>query len=141
MFGKRKKQTNQDTALEPQEENNFLTDSDSIGELTIDVYQTPDEIVIESPIAGVKSDDIDVHIENDMITIRGKREKQEKIEEKDYFYQECYWGSFSRTVALPTNEVDIDKAQADMEDGVLKIRIPKIERKKSKKLKIASKEE
>ena len=113
---------------------------DALGELAIDVFQTPTEIVIQSPIAGVDQENIDVAIENDMITISGKREKQEVVEEKDYFYQECYWGGFSRTVALPTQEVDIEKAKAEMDNGVLTIRIPRVQKMKSKKLKIGTKE-
>lgn len=137
LFGKLKKAK---TSGE-NEKNHLLTETEAVSELALDVYQTPTEIVIESPIAGVKPEDLEIQIENDMITIRGRRERKEKIEEKDFFYQECYWGSFSRTVALPTNEVDIEKAQAEMENGILRIRIPKIERKKSKKLKVAPKEE
>lgn len=114
-----------------------VKNSDDLGELAIDVFQTPNEIVIQSPIAGVDMDNIDVVIENDMITISGRREKQETVEEKDYFYQECYWGGFTRTVALPTQEVDIEKAKADMDDGVLTIRIPRVVKIKSRKLKIS----
>ncbi len=113
--------------------------NDALGELAIDVFQTPSEIVIQSPIAGVDSNDIDVSIENDMITISGHREKQETVDEKDYFYQECYWGGFTRTVALPTQEVDIEKAKADMDNGVLTIRIPRAVKTKLRKLKIGSK--
>lgn len=112
---------------------------DALGELAIDVFQTPSEIVIQSPIAGVDENDIDVSIENDMITISGHREKQETVDEKDYFYQECYWGGFIRTVALPTQEVDIEKAKADMDNGVLTIRIPRAVKTKLRKLKIDSK--
>ena len=132
MLKKNKKQTEE---LSP-----MPISSDALGELAIDVYQTPTEIVIQSPIAGVDMDNIEVSIENDMITVSGKREKQELVEEKDYFYQECYWGGFSRTIALPTQEVDIEKAKAEMDNGVLTIRIPRAEKLKSKKLKISTKE-
>ncbi|HCI05730.1 TPA: hypothetical protein DEX28_03215 [Patescibacteria group bacterium] len=134
VFKKNKK----DNTSEPQ--TLAASNNDAMGELAIDVFQTPTEIVIQSPIAGVDEDDIDVSIENDMITISGHREKQETVEEKDYFYQECYWGGFSRTVALPTQEVDIEKSKADMDNGVLTIRIPRVEKRKSKKLKITSKD-
>jgi len=133
VFKKNKK----DNASESQEL--VANNNDALGELAIDVFQTPSEIVIQSPIAGVEESDIDVSIENDMITISGHREKQETVDEKDYFYQECYWGGFSRTVALPTQEVDIEKAKADMDNGVLTIRIPRVVKVKSRKLKIASK--
>ncbi len=133
IFKKNKK----DNASESQEL--VANNNDALGELAIDVFQTQSEIVIQSPIAGVEESDIDVSIENDMITISGHREKQETVDEKDYFYQECYWGGFSRTVALPTQEVDIEKAKANMDNGVLTIRIPRVVKVKSRKLKIASK--
>ena len=71
------------------------------GQLTIDVYQTPEEVVVESTIAGVKPEDLDIAITNEAVTIRGKREKTETIKDEDYFYQECYWGKFSRSIILP----------------------------------------
>ncbi len=106
------------------------------GELAVDVYQTPLEIVIRSPIAGVKEEDVDVQILGDMVSIRGKREQEETTEEKDYFAQECYWGAFSKTVRLPLSEVDVERASAVMKNGVLTVRIPRVEKTKSKKLKI-----
>ncbi|OGY39636.1 MAG: hypothetical protein A2418_02105 [Candidatus Brennerbacteria bacterium RIFOXYC1_FULL_41_11] len=112
---------------------------DSFAELAIDVFQTPEEIIIQSPIAGVKSEEVDVSIENDMITISGHRQKQQIVDEDNYFYQECYWGGFSRTIGLPTQEVDIEKAKADMDNGVLTIRIPRAVRVRTRKLKIGSK--
>lgn len=105
------------------------------GQLTIDVYQTPAEIVVESPIAGVNPDDLDISITNEGVTIRGKRERIERVREEDYFYQECYWGRFSRSVVLP-QEVDAENAEATIKNGVLVIRLPKINRQKSKKLKV-----
>lgn len=131
MFFKKSKKNS-----DPESQKPVAGNDDVMGELAIDVFQTPGEIVIQSPIAGVDMNNIDVVIENDMITISGHRERQETVEEKDYFYQECYWGGFTRTVALPTQEADIEKAKADMEDGVLTIRIPRVVKVKSRKLKI-----
>ena len=105
------------------------------GQLTIDVYQTPEAIIVESPIAGVNSDDLDIDITNESITIKGKRERGQKIKDEDYFYQECYWGKFSRSVILP-QEVDAEKSEANIKDGVLTIWLPKLNRQKSKKLKV-----
>ena len=107
------------------------------GQLTIDVYQTGDEMVIKSTIAGVSSADLDVNITNDMVSIKGKRSKEEDIDPENYYYQELYWGSFSRSVILP-QEIDAENAKAALKDGVLTIRLPKLERSKSKKLKIQS---
>ena len=106
------------------------------GQLTIDVYQTPEEIVVESTIAGVDPENLDVDISPESVTIRGKREKEKKIAEEDYFYQECYWGRFSRSVILP-QEIDPDKSVAALKNGVLTVHMPKVDRRKSKKLKVS----
>lgn len=111
--------------------------SESEGQLTIDVYQTPNEIVVKSTIAGVKPEDIDITMTNDMITIKGTRAKDENVKEEDYYYQECYWGPFSRSVILPV-DVEADKATASMKNGILTIRLPKVEKVKTKKIMIKS---
>lgn len=110
---------------------------DSEGQLTIDVYQTPTDIVIKSTIAGVSPEDLDITITNDMVTIKGKREKDEVITDGDYYYQECYWGAFSRSVILPV-DVEAEKADASMKNGILTIRLPKIEKVKTKKIRVVS---
>jgi len=109
--------------------------AESEGQLTIDVYQTPNEIVIMSTIAGVSPEDIDITMANDMITIKGNRKKSEEVTEEDYYYQECYWGPFSRSVILPI-DIEVDQAQASMKNGILTIRLPKIEKVKAKKIRI-----
>lgn len=109
--------------------------AESEGQLTIDVYQTPNEIVIKSTIAGVSPEDIDISITNDMITIKGRRQKDEEVKEEDYYYQECYWGPFSRSVILPV-DVEVDRADASMKNGILTIRLPKVEKVKTKKITI-----
>lgn len=105
------------------------------GQLTIDVYQTPDAIVIESTIAGVEAEDLDIEITPELVNIRGERRRQEHVPEENYLYQECYWGRFSRSVILP-QEIDPDKSSAELKNGILKIILPKINRAKTKKLKI-----
>jgi len=107
------------------------------GQLTIDVYQTPEAIIVESPIAGVRSEDLEINLTSESVTIRGKRERQRTIEDKDYFYQECYWGRFSRSVILP-QEIDPDKSEAGIKNGVLTLLMPKLTRAKQKRLKIKS---
>lgn len=109
--------------------------SDAEGQLTIDVYQTDSEIVIKSTIAGVKPEDLDITINNDMITIKGERKSEEKVRSENYFYQECYWGAFSRSVILPV-DVESDQSEAVLKNGVLTIRLPKVEKVKSKKLQV-----
>ena len=103
------------------------------GQLVVDVYQTDDEVVIQSAIAGIRPEDLDISIEKDVVTIRGKREKTFEKREPNYFYQECYWGAFSREIILPV-EVDGKRAQATMKSGILTIRMPKIEREGRKKI-------
>ncbi|HBH46653.1 MAG: hypothetical protein A2445_02610 [Candidatus Jacksonbacteria bacterium RIFOXYC2_FULL_44_29] len=94
------------------------------GQLSVDVYQTDDEIVIKSAVAGVDSENLDISISNDMITIRGTRKQEEEIQRQNYFYQECYWGSFSRSIILP-QEIQADAAVAEFKKGILTIRLPK----------------
>ena len=108
------------------------------GQLSVDVYKTNDHLVIKSTIAGVKPEDIDIAINNDMLTIRGKREIEETVSEEDYLYQECYWGGFSRSIILPC-EVQADKVEANLKNGVLTITLPKA--KKAKGIQVQVKEE
>lgn len=107
------------------------------GQLTIDVYQTTDEMIIKSTIAGVKQEDLDITIATDMVTIQGARKKDDSISPEDYYYQELYWGAFSRSVILP-QEIDTEGAKASLKDGILTIRLPKFERGRTKKLRINS---
>lgn len=101
---------------------------DEDGQLTVDVYQDKNNVIIKSTIAGVEPDDIDISIDNDMITIRGKREKDRTIREDDYFYQECYWGSFSRSIILPV-DVEADQVEASIKNGILTVTLPKSHKK------------
>lgn len=112
-----------DTAAAPVDEA-WLTDDYKEGQLAIDVYQTPSAIVVKSTVAGVKPEDIDIAINNDMLTIRGARQLAETVANEDYFYQECYWGSFSRSIILPF-DVKKDAIEANLENGVLTITLPK----------------
>ncbi len=108
------------------------------GQLSIDVYQKPDKLIVKSTIAGVKPEDIDISINNDMLTIRGKREANEKISGDDYLYRECYWGAFSRSVILPV-EVEAEKVEASLENGVLTVILPKAKTSKQISIKVKEK--
>jgi HSP20 family protein len=111
-------------------------DEDSIeGQLALDVYQTDKYIVILAPVAGVKLEDMTVEITDDVLTIKGHRQYEQTVEEENYFTQECFWGDFSRSIVLPAS-VDSNKISASFKDGVLKIEIPKIEKARSKVIKI-----
>lgn len=105
------------------------------GQLTVDVYQTDNNIIIKSTIAGVEPKDLDINISNDMVTIKGRRDKEEKIKKEDYFYQECYWGPFSRSIILP-QEINADKAEAKLHNGILTIKLPKIKKLRTKKIEV-----
>ncbi len=119
-----------------QRENDWIAPEDEgEGQLTVDVYQTPDDIVIRTMVAGVDPNDLDVAITRDMVTIKGKREGTREITDEDYFYKELYWGSFSRTVMLP-QEVEVEEAEATQKHGLLTIRLPKIDKGRQTKLKI-----
>lgn len=106
------------------------------GELAIDVYQTDKDIVIQSAIAGVNSEELDISLENDVVTIRGVRKNPNQAEEKQYFHEECFWGPFSRQIFLP-EQVDIKNVEASIKEGILTLRLPKTEREKTRKVKIA----
>lgn len=124
-----------------QEENNWNQPAaggyDAEGQLTIDVYQTDNEIVIKSTIAGVKPEDLDVSINNDMVVVKGERRNEEVVERGNYYYQECYWGSFSRSVLLPVDIIS-EKAEASLKNGILTIRLPKADTTKTKKIQVRS---
>ena len=123
-----------------QQENQKWISSNSEARLSIDLYETEQDIVIQSTIAGVKAKDLDISVEDEMLTIKGKRQKQEHedLSEKKYLYQECYWGAFTRKIMLP-EEVDASKIKAVIEEGVLTLRIPKIKKEEKKKIKILEK--
>ena len=104
----------------------------SEGQLAIDVYQTENDLVIQSAIAGVKPEILDISMEKDVINIKGSRQRPFE-ENGDYFSQECFWGPFSREIILPA-DVDPNRAEATMKDGILTIRIPKILREKKRRI-------
>jgi HSP20 family molecular chaperone IbpA len=107
------------------------------GELAVDVYQTPDAIIVKALIAGVQPNSVDIALTREMITISGARTDERESEDEDYFHKELYWGAFARTILLP-EEVDVDLAEASEKHGVLMIRLPKVNKKKQTKLKVRS---
>lgn len=107
------------------------------GELALDVYQTPSDIIVQTFVAGVKPDDLEIHITRDMLTLRGKREEARTTRGHDFFAKELYWGSFSRTISLP-QEVEPADAEAIERHGLLTIRLPKIDKHKQSSLKVKS---
>jgi len=123
-----------DYLISPLINKNFEETPDE-GQLTIDVYQTKDNIIIKSTLAGVDPQDLSIALDNEVLTIKGERKKEKTIEQQDYFYQECYWGKFSRSIILPL-EVKADKIKAIIKNGVLTITLPKVKKTKTVKIKI-----
>jgi HSP20 family protein len=110
-------------------------DEPGTAQLTVDVYQNDNEIIIRALVAGVRPEDLDVAITRDMVTIQGKRVEQKEVAEDGYVYRELYWGLFARTVVLPA-EVDVDMAEAAEKHGLLTIKLPKINKDRQTKLKV-----
>lgn len=115
-------------------------DDDYGGQLAVDVYQTKSAIIIRAAIAGVLSEDIDISVNNDMVTIKGARHLDDEIDASDYLYQECYWGGFSRTIILPV-EVKADKVAASLKNGILRVTLPKLDRPESEPIKVVDEDE
>jgi HSP20 family protein len=136
--GRGRAQPPEPKVVEPEEGvSEWMGEEETEGQLTVDVYQTPDEIVIRSIVAGVRPEDLDVSITRDMVTVRGRREEAREVSDENYFHKELYWGAFSRTVMLPA-EVEVENAQAMEKHGLLTIRLPKVDKEKQTKLKVKS---
>jgi len=117
------------------DEDSLVPTGDREGRVAIDVYQDEDNIIIEAPLAGVEPDNLDVNIASEAVVIKGTRERKIEVEDDSYYTQECYWGRFSRSVILP-QEINPEKADAKLKNGILKIVLPKVDRKKSKKIRV-----
>ena len=122
---------------EPNNQKESKWEEEEEAQLTVDLYQTPTDIIVQTMVAGVLPDNLSISITRDMITIRGKREENQSINNENYFVQELYWGSFSRTISLP-EEVDPEEAEAIEKHGLLIIKLPKINKNKETKLKVKS---
>lgn len=105
----------------------------SEGQLAVDIYETEEDLVLQTAIAGVEADSLDISLEKDLLIVKGERKNPAKEVKKNYFVEECYFGSFSREVILP-REIDPSHTKASMEEGILTIRMPKIERDKKRKI-------
>ncbi len=108
---------------------------ESEGKLAIDLYKAGENLIIQSTIAGIKAEDLEIVLQGDIIDIKGARKKPNEGADKSYYYQECYWGPFSRQIILP-EEVDSSRAEADLQEGILTIRVPCIEKGKKRRIAI-----
>ncbi len=110
-------------------------ENDYEGELAVDVYETPEELIVKAPIAGVAPHQLDIQINEHQLTIHGEREDIHQLDADNVFFQECYWGSFSRTVPLPI-AVRAREAKASIKHGLLTIRLPKEESAKRHRVQV-----
>lgn len=108
------------------------------GELIVDVFHTPKEIIVQAPVAGIKAEELDVSFENDILKIKGERGRAQEIKNDNYLLQECYWGSFSRSIILP-EKINKTKIEATVEEGILTITLPKKKVISDGKIKVRSK--
>ena len=115
-----------------------LTIRDGWSAPAIDMYQTDDEIVVKASLPGVKADDVQINVSGEVLTIKGESKQMEEKNEKSWHMREQRWGSFERSVALPT-EVVSDQAKAEFENGILVITLPKAEEVKPKTISIKAK--
>jgi len=120
------------------ENSNLMSLDEEDAQLTVDVYQTPDHIIVQTMAAGVNPDNLDVQISRDMVTIKGTRHDSRSINQEDFFYKELFWGTFSRTILLPS-EVEVEEAEAFEDHGLLTLKLPKIDKDRKTKLKIKTK--
>ena len=109
------------------------------GQLTVDVYKTKELIVVKSIIGGVRPENLDISVTSDMVTIKGKRENPDNVVADDYYYQECFWGNFSRSIILPS-DIKTEGVEATIKNGILTVKLPKIEKNASMKVKVRNEE-
>ena len=109
--------------------------SEEEGELAVDLCENKDDLILQAVIGGVEISELDISITNDMITVRGERKRESKDKIEKVYYNECFWGLFSRSLILP-QEINADKAKATIKNGLLTIHLPKLMKTKRKTLKI-----
>lgn len=105
------------------------------GQLTVDVYQNGNDIILQTMVAGVAPENLTISITRDMVTIKGRRDAPTNISDENYFNKELYWGSFSRTILLP-QEIEPEEAEATQRHGLLTLKLPKIDKEKVREVKV-----
>jgi HSP20 family protein len=106
----------------------------------IDVFETEDKFVVKAELPGMKEEDIDISVTGNTLTIKGERKAESEVKEEDYYCCERSYGSFSRSVAIPSN-VDVNKIEASYDSGVLEVSLPKLSEVKPKKVTVTTKKE
>lgn len=117
------------------EENWEDSEEDFPGQLAVDVYETEERLVVKARTAGVNKEDLDVSISDSILTISGTLSSGDDAEATNWHIQECYWGEFSRTLALPV-PIKEDEVKAELKDGVLTISFTKVKTEQAKKIQI-----
>lgn len=126
------------TETEPVESSEWSESAEEeLSELAVDVYQTNDEIIVKAMAAGVRPEDLDIDISRDMVVITGTRKEGSLAETGDYIHQELFWGSFSRSIVLP-EEIDPETSIATEKNGLIIVRLPKIDKKRRTKIRVKS---
>jgi len=110
-------------------------DENEEGQLTVDVYQNGNDIILQTMVAGVSPDALSISITRDMVTIKGRRDAPSGISDENYFNRELYWGLFSRTILLP-QEIEPEEAEATQRHGLLTLRLPKVDKEKVREVKV-----
>ena len=105
------------------------------GQLAVDVYETKDKLVVKARTAGVNKNDLDVSISDNTLSVRGTLSAGNEDDVENYFVQECYWGEFSRSIALPV-PVKEEEIEAMLKDGVLTISFAKVKQDTVKKIEV-----
>ena len=123
--------------IEKKNHGSWMEDESEEAELTVDVYQTNSDIVIQAMVAGVKPEDLELTISRDLVTIRGKRGDNRNIDDENYFVKELYWGKFSRTVSLP-QEIEPEEVEAVEKNGLLTIKLQKVDRERKNVVRVKS---
>jgi HSP20 family protein len=108
------------------------------GTLAVDMYETDDAIVVKATIPGVKPEDLDISVTGDTLTIKGETRVEKEVKEENYIHRECHYGSLCRSLTIPVSVV-ADKAEAEFENGILTLTLPKAEEVKPKAIKVKAK--
>jgi len=122
---------------EKKSDNNWIEEENEEAELAVDVYQTQTDIIIQTFVAGVRPEDLELSIARDMVTISGLREEHRNIDEENYFTKELYWGKFARTISLP-QEIEPEEVEATERHGLLTVRLEKVDKDKKNTIKVKS---
>jgi HSP20 family protein len=137
MFLKNKGSKKEDEYVKEEEQQSSWNMEE--GQLVVDVYETDKDLIIQAAISGIKTEELDISLENDMLIIKGERLDPAASKAKKYFIRECYFGPFSREIILP-REIDTSKIKAEIKEGILTIKMQKIERAKNKRINLDDEE-